>query len=174
MNVFMVISDQLYEWSEIFQRLFYTILKKEKNPFIKKGNIYSSLNFAWFFVRTIQEMQQTWLYLYKNQQRSWPKILSFNKLSKTTANSRIYPVRLSKRRYHLFTELSEITWYSRRNLFYQQRINKKEKNGIGIFFYDSTCSTRACSSRFSWQYINQYACQLDNQRRTNQGGGTKQ
>jgi hypothetical protein len=170
----MVLSDQLYEWSEIFQQLFYTILKKEKNTFIKKGHIYSSLNFAWIFVRTIQEMQQTWLYLYKNPKRSWPQILSFNKLSKATTNSRIYPIRLSQTRCLLFTELSEITWYSRRNLFYQQRINKKEKNGIGIFFYGSTSSTRVCSSRFDWQYINQYACQLDNYRRTNQGGGTKQ
>lgn len=167
-----VISDQLFNWSDIYEKIFYTVFtQKTKNTCPK--TCYHSIKYSQrLFDRALQTLWETRMQM-QRWARTWTQILSVNQSTWSETGTGLCALKLSGTSKTAFGKLPASSTYFGRNLQYKSgNITSQRKAVRNTYGYH-------CQPFNTYRHRNgrNYSCQYapksirDRFRRNLQNGG---
>lgn len=124
-----VLSDQLYMWSDNYEKSICHISTKKKESFSPATTSYAG-NSSRIPDKTLQKMWKSWLQVCQRTW-AWPQILSFGKPNRGKSSDGLCPPELSRAGRGLPSKLSIDQENPERNLHYQRRTSATQAAIVG-------------------------------------------
>jgi len=130
MAVSMIVSDQLYQWSDSDEKQACIRPTKKTHPLGKEALRPGATNPSRLSARALQAVCQTGLQV-RRRPRSWSQVLSVDHLPGAPARARLSPAGLSRAGQSVSAEPAGCAGVSRRDLFDKPRTAQASREAVG-------------------------------------------